>query len=144
MTLRSVCCLMVAAAIGGLAAPSVSAQDVADQWERGDDPVTLTNGLRHVASNIYVTCSPHGGFVRISVPAARDHDVALVAGEVTSGVFERSLSDGRLSGFTKADDPLYAAALANRGLSIDGKTLGFSDKDVRYFSLLMRVCKETP
>ena len=63
---------------------------------------------------------------------------------MTSGVFERSLSDGRLSGFTKADDPLYAAALANRGLSIDGKTLGFSDKDVRYFSLLMRVCKETP
>jgi hypothetical protein len=125
-----------------IAAVPSAAQEGADQWERGDDPVTLTNGLRHIASNIYVTCSPHGGFVRISVPAASDHDMALAAGDGTSSVFERTLTDGRLHGFTNVDDPLYAAALAHRGLNIDGKALGFSDKDVRYFSLLMRVCKD--
>lgn len=143
MTWKSVRPMLLAALIGSLAAPAATAQDSADQWERGSDPVTTTGGLHHMASDTYVTCAEHSGLIRVSVSATRDHPVALVAGDVTSSVFERALTDGRLHGFTRADDPLYAAALAGRGLSIDGKTLGFSDKDVRYFSLLMRVCKET-
>jgi len=129
------------AAIACLVAPNAIAQDTADQWERGSDPVTVTSGLHHIASDTYITCSPQGGFVRVSVAATRDHPVTLSSGAVEARVFEGTLTDGRIHGFTNADDPLYAAVIANRELTIDGKSLGFSDKDFRYFSLLMRSCK---
>ena len=131
----------IGAAVACLVAPNAIAQESADQWERGSDPVTTTSGLHHIASDTYITCSPQGGFVRVSVAAARDHVVTLSSGAVEARVFEGTLTDGRIHGFTNADDPLYAAVIANRELKVDGKSLGFSDKDFRYFSLLMRSCK---
>jgi hypothetical protein len=140
--MRSVRHFLLVGTIVCLAAPGASAQEAADQWERGSDPVTTTSGLHHVATDTYVTCAGQSGLIRVSVPARGDHVIALASGDVKSSVFERAQADGRLYGFTKADDPLYAAVLARRSLSVDGQTLGFSDKDFRYFSLLMRVCKE--
>lgn len=133
--------LLLTASIACLLASPTMAQDAADQWERGSDPVTLTGGLRHIASDTYVTCSAQGGFVRVSVAAKSDHPVTLSSGAVATRVFESKLTDGRIHGFTNADDPLYAAVIANRDLSVDGKSLGFSDKDFRYFSLLLRSYK---
>lgn len=124
-----------------MAAVPSAAQGGIDQWERGDDPVTLTNGLHHIASDTYITCSGQSGFVRVSVAATRDHPVTLSSGATEASVVEAVLTDGRIHGFTNADDPLYAAVITNRNLTIDGKSLGFSDKDFRYFSLLMRSCK---
>ena len=122
----------------------VNAQDIGDQWERGDDPITFTSGLHHLASDAYITCSPHGGFVRVSVPEKGNHGVTLVSGETAIEVFQRAFVGGRIFGFTNAADPFYDAVLTNRSLTIDGKPLSFSYKDHRYFSLLMKICKENP
>ena len=133
--------VLLAAMFGCVAISPAIAQESADQWERGSDPVTVTSGLHHIASDTYITCSPQGGFVRVSVAATRDHLVTLSSGAVEARVFEGTLTEGRIHGFTNADDPLYAAVIANRELTVDGKRLAFSDKDFRYFSLLMRSCK---
>ncbi|WP_068076773.1 hypothetical protein [Novosphingobium lentum] len=122
-----------------LAASPLAAQDAADSWERGADPVTLTNGLH--AGDVFVTCSEHSGYVRVSVPASAARPVGVSVGAVRAVSREDAFDQGRARGWFEAGDPVWAAALADGGLTVDGQRIAFtSERDKRYFALTMRVC----
>lgn len=117
----------------------LAAQEVANAWERGTDPVTLTTGL--AAGEVYVTCVAHTGFIRVSAPATAAHPIAVGAGGDLAVSHEDRFEQGRVRGWFEAADPVWQTALAEGALTVEGRRIAFtSERDKRYFALTLRVC----
>lgn len=131
--------LFVPALALGMAVPA-AAQDL---LERGSDPATGLSGLHHTAADVWLTCSPHGGFVRVSVPG-EVAAVTIAAGDQRFAGMERAVVAGRTAAVFDAGSGLLWVAGDQGYLLVNETELDLSgERDNRYFDLFLRICKVT-
>ncbi len=133
--------LAAAAVIGMLATGAVAATAAdTDRWERGRDPATISGGLRHIATGVFFTCSPHGGIIHVTTSGLAPAQLTVRSGDLSAQIVERDMQSGRAHAVIPADDPAMIAA-ASGSLSVGDKVLDFSEKDRRQFGVFLRICK---